>query len=335
MLTGRERVHAALTFSHPDRPPRDLWALPYISLFRQAELQALLAEFPPDIGGIQLSPGQSDDDSARYGQPGTYLDEWGSLWSVAETGVIGEVKAPALADWSRLDHYQPPWQLIRGRDFSFANRMAAESSRFILSPCCARPFERMQFLRGSQDLFIDIAWGSAEMRRLLAMVHEYELEDMRGWCSSDVDGVLFMDDWGTNSALLINPRTWRELFKPLYKQYVDLIHSAGKFAFFHSDGCIQAIYPDLVEIGIDAINSQLFTMDIEELARLYKGKITFWGEIDRQHVLPFGSPEDVRAAVRRVRRALDDGSGGVIAQCEWGKDNPAANVRAVYEAWLE
>jgi uroporphyrinogen decarboxylase len=335
MLTGRERVKAALTFSHPDRPPRDLWALPYISLFRRAELEALSAEFPGDIGGIQLSPGQSNEDAERYGQVGTYVDEWGSLWNVAEPGVIGEVKAPALADWARLDTYQPPWQLIRGRDFSFANRLAEQSDRFILSPCCARPFERLQFLRGSQDLFIDIAYGTPELRRLLDMVHAYQMEDMRGWCSSKVDGIVFMDDWGANSSLLINPKTWRELFKPLYQEYVDLIHAAGKVAFFHSDGCIQSIYGDLVEIGVDAVNSQLFAMDIEELARLYKGKITFWGEIDRQHVLPFGTPDEVRAAVRRVRAALDDGSGGVIAQCEWGKDNPIENVRAVYQAWME
>jgi uroporphyrinogen decarboxylase len=245
------------------------------------------------------------------------------------------VSAPALADWARLDTYQPPWQLIRGRDFSFANRLADQSDRFILSPCCARPFERLQFLRGSQNLFIDIAYGTPELRRLLDLVHAYQMEDMRGWCSSNVDGILFMDDWGANSSLLINPKTWRELFKPLYQEYVDLIHAAGKFAFFHSDGCIQSIYADLVEIGIDAVNSQLFTMDIDELARLHKGKITFWGEIDRQHILPFGTPDEVRAAVRRVRAALDDGSGGVIAQCEWGKDNPIENVRAVYQAWME
>lgn len=334
-MTGRERVRAALTFSHPDRPPRDLWALPYISLYRKAELEQLLSEFPTDIGGTQLSPGQSNDDSARYAQAGSYVDEWGSLWQVAEAGVIGEVKAPVLDDWSRLAHFQPPWPLVRGRDFSFASRMAEQSHQFILSPCCARPFERMQFLRGSEALFIDIAYGEAPFRHLLEMVHAYNLEDMRGWCGSAVDGITFMDDWGTNTALLINPKTWREVFKPLYRDYVEMIHAAGKFAFFHSDGNIQAIYGDLVEIGVDAVNSQLFTMDIEALASLYKGKITFWGEIDRQHVLPFGTPEEVKAAVWRVRAALDDGSGGVIAQCEWGKDNPVENVRAVYAAWKE
>ena len=94
------------------------------------------------------------------------------------------------------------------------------------------------------------------------------------------------------------------------------------------------MFGDLVEIGVDAINSQLFCMNIEDLAERYKGKITFWGEIDRQHVLPFGSEANVRAAVNRVRNVLDDGTGGVIAQCEWGKDNPRQNIEAVFQAWL-
>ena len=64
-MNGRERVKATLTFNHPDRAPRDLWALPYIGLFRKKALEALQAEFPSDIGGIQLSPGQSNEDKQR------------------------------------------------------------------------------------------------------------------------------------------------------------------------------------------------------------------------------------------------------------------------------
>jgi hypothetical protein len=75
-------------------------------------------------------------------------------------------------------------------------------------------------------------------------------------------------------------------------------------------------------------------MDIEELAK-YKGKITFWGEIDRQHLLPFATPDQVKEGVRRVRRSLGDGRGGVIAQCEWGIKDPATNIAAVFEAWNE
>ena len=333
-MTGRERVIAALTFSGPDRAPRDLWVLPYVSLFQKEALEAVLRRYPSDIGRSELSPGSSDQAIHRFSRAGSYVDEWGSVWQVGEPGVVGEVKGPALADWAELDSFQPPWRLIRHRDTAYVNRSCDESDKFILSDVCARPFERLQFLRGTENVFLDLAYDSAEIRKLLEMVHEFYLEDVSWWIRSNVDGVFFMDDWGTNHALLIHPEMWRSLFKPLYKEYCDLIHSAGKYVFFHSDGHIASIYGDLIEIGMDVINSQLFCMNIEELGRKYRGKVTFWGEMDRQHVLPFGTPEDVRKAVLRVRKSLDDGSGGVIAQCEWGKGNPPENVEAVFASWL-
>ncbi len=334
MMTGRERVKAALTFNHPDRAPRNIWALPYISLFRQDELDALEREFPMDIGSPEVTPGwsSSNEELARAGQ---YTDEWGSVWYLAEPGVVGEVKEPVLADWSGMVKFQPPWSLIRGRDLSYANRYCEQTDKFMLSECVARPFERLQFLRGSQNLYYDIGYGTKEFRKLLEMVHEYYIEDTQAWCNSNVDAISFMDDWGSAQRLLIQPSLWREIFKPLYKDYCDLAHAAGKYAFFHSDGNITSIYGDLIEVGIDAVNSQLFCMDIEALAKQFKGKITFWGEIDRQYVMPFGKPEEVSQAVWRVRNALDDGRGGLIAQCEWGKDNPMQNVEMVFRTWEE
>ena len=324
-----------MTFAASDRVPRDLWALPYVSLFRKEDLDAVLQRYPSDIGRSELSPGSSDQDIGRFSEAGSYVDEWGSVWRVGEPGVVGEVKQPALADWSTLKDFQPPWSLIRGRDMDYVNRSCDQSDQFMLSDVCARPFERLQFLRGSENLFLDLAYGSEEIRKLLEMIHAFYLEDVAWWARSSVDGIVLMDDWGTNRALLIDPEMWRSIFKPLYREYCDIIHRAGKYAFFHSDGHISAIYEDLIEVGMDAINSQLFCMDIEELGRQYKGRVTFWGEIDRQHVLPFGTPEDVREAVLRVHRALDTGSGGVIAQCEWGKENPRENVEAVFASWLQ
>ena len=305
-----------------------------MSLFCKEELDEVLEAFPPDIGRPERSPGRNDAGLQYLATPGTYTDDWGSVWELAEPGIVGEVRRPALADWSALANYQPPWHLVHNRDLASVNRDAQESGCFMLSSVCARPFERLQFLRGSENLFLDLAYGPAELYKLIEMIHEFYLADVKSWADSDVDAVFFMDDWGTNSSLLINPEVWRNVFKPLYRDYCDIIHGAGKFAFFHTDGNIEAVFGDLVELGIDAVNSQLFCMDIEHLAERYRGRITFWGEIDRQHVLPFGSEADVRAAVGRVRNALDDGAGGVIAQCEWGKDNARQNVEAVFEAWM-
>lgn len=334
-MTPRQRVQAALRHQSVDRAPRDCWALPYIRLFRSAEWEALQSRFPMDIGYLWAEdPTTLPPELERLRQPGTYRDEWGSLWEVAEAGVIGEVRQPALVEWSALDHWRVPDDLPDDARRRAADRQCRSRDEFILSPVSARPFERLQFLRGSEQLFLDLAEDPPELGRLLEMVHGYYRELVRGWAESACDGVFLMDDWGSQTSLLISPSLWRARFKPLYREYCEIIHRAGKAVFFHSDGHIAAVLEDLVEVGVDALNSQLFCMDLEDLGRRYAGRLTFWGEIDRQRVLPFGTVGEVHAAVRRVRAALDHGRGGVIAQCEWGKDNPAHHIAAVYEAWL-
>ena len=113
-------------------------------------------------------------------------------------------------------------------------------------------------MRGTENVFLDLADDTPQIRRLIEMIHEFHLEDVRQWARSNVDAVFIMDDWGTNASLLIDPAMWRAVFRPLYKEYCDTIHDAGKFVFMHSDGHTAAIIGDLVEIGVDALNTQLF-----------------------------------------------------------------------------
>ncbi|GAB4516124.1 MAG: hypothetical protein Kow0047_28070 [Anaerolineae bacterium] len=333
-IIPRERVRRALTFAYPDRAPRELWTLPGVQMTRQAEVDAVLARFPPDFASPDVRYGRAERARGTEAVVGTYVDAWGCPFTVAQPGVIGEVKEPPLADWAALATYRPPDEILAEADFTRVNESCARTDRFVKAGTTIRPFERMQFLRGTENLLMDLAWGVAEVYRLRDMVHDFFLRELALWVRTDVDGISFMDDWGTQHALLISPRLWRSFFKPLYADYCRMIHEAGKFAFFHSDGHILEIIPDLIEVGVDALNCQLFCMDIEEIGRRFKGRITFWGEIDRQWILPFGRVADVWAAVRRVRRSLDDGRGGVIAQCEWGNDVPRENVEAVFEAWL-
>jgi len=168
---------------------------------------------------------------------------------------------------------------------------------------------------------------------LLDVIQRYYMEELELWSRAEVDGVKFMDDWGSQNQLLISPEMWRRIFKPLYREYVELAHARGKFIFMHSDGNIEQILPDLAEIGIDAVNSQLFCMDLERVARDVKGKITFWGEIDRQHALPSSDPEAGRRAVREVASHLFDRRGGMIAQLEFGLAANPAVVASVYDEW--
>lgn len=332
-MNSRERVKNCLTFNNPDRVPRDLWALPYVILFQKEEFDEVIREYPMDIQASQLSPGRSDEDAKLTEKKGSYTDEWGSIWHVGEPGVIGEVKTPAIDDWSKFKNFKPPYDVIKNRNISYINEFCVKSDKFILSDVSARPFERLQFLRGTENLFLDIAYDEPKFRKLLKMVHEFYLNDIENWCKTNVDGIELMDDWGAQSGLLINPKIWREIFKPLYKEYCNMIHNVGKFVFFHSDGDIEEIFGDFVDVGIDAINSQLFVMDIDEIGKKYKGKITFWGEIDRQFILPFGTIEEVENAVKRVKGALYSDKGGVIAQCEWGKNVSMQNIKTVFRAW--
>jgi uroporphyrinogen decarboxylase len=190
----------------------------------------------------------------------------------------------------------------------------------------------LQFIRRSDQLYLDIAEQPVEFFTLLDKVHQFYLEELELWASTEVDGLSFMDDWGSQRSLLISPRQWRMIFKPLYEEYINIAHAYGKKAFMHSDGYTAAIIPDLIEIGLDALNTQIFIMDIEELGHQYRGKITFWGELDRQGLLPYGSTADIEAAVHRVYSAFWE-HGGAIAQCEFGAGSKPENVNKMFETW--
>ena len=334
-MTSRERVIKTLEFDGPDRAPREIWALVGVTVGRKDEYEEVCRRFPSDFAGPNGRYGASTLSRELKEEIGTYVDEWGCEFTLAEMGVCGEVKHPPLADWDRLEVWSPPWELLDNADMSGVNASCAETDLFVKVGTHVRPFERMQFLRGSENLFMDLMTRPPEFERMRALIHEFNIRDMEMWAKTNVDAVSFMDDWGAQNSLLISPELWRSIFKPMYKDYCDILKAAGKYIFFHSDGHITAIYPDLIELGIHAVNSQLFCMDIEGLARAYKGKVTFWGEISRQTILPFGTVDEVREAVRRVRRAMDDGRGGVIAECEWGKKDPRENIEAVFETWLE
>ncbi len=335
-MTPRERVQRCLTFQHPDRLPRQLGVLPWAVFYHPEELARIQARFPDDIIGAPNIYRPSPRVHGDAYEVGSYTDDWGCVFTNLQRGVHGEVKDPILRDLADWKSIQPPYETLPENLEATRERIrrfCGETDRFVHGSCNPRPWERYQFLRGAESALMDVADPSPEFLSLLRTIHEYYLRELEIWAATDVDGLAFMDDWGGQRQLLISPDTWRAVFKPLYRDYCDLIHAAGKYAFMHSDGHIQAIYPDLVEVGVDALNSQLFCMDMAELARIAKGKLTFWGEIDRQHVLPSKDPDVGRQAVRKVARHLYDPSGGVIVQFEFTAGSNPAVVTAILEEW--
>jgi hypothetical protein len=337
-MPGRERIIRTLRFQKPDRVPRNLWTLPGIEMFRKKDLIDVLKHYPEDVLLLKDSSffrrGKAVS-GVRYRKNKTAIDEWGCEWSAAEDGVAGEVKIPPLKSISEVDALHPPYEVLNTIDKGEIDTCCSHTDLFVILWTTIRPFERMQFLLGSEMIFQELFYGSKYVFQLKKKLHDFYLAELELLCSTEADAISFMDDWGSQHNMLISPDLWRKLFKPLYRDYCESIHASGKYAFFHSDGFIEPIFPDLIEIGVDAINSQLFCMDIEELGRKHRGKITFWGEIDRQRILPFGTWQQVANAVRRVKNALWDVRGGVIAQCEFGILDPVQNIKAVFETWAE
>ncbi len=330
-MNSRERVLRTLEFDRPDRLPRDLWTLPWADLNYPEELAALRRDFPSDFGGPPGILSKIPETSGDPHKKGEYRDEWGCVFINIQDGAIGEVKQPLIQDWDRDTekvHFPREWLTF---DRSAVRDYCHSTDLFVRGGCCPRPFEQMQFLRGTENLYADIATKDPGFLGFLGRIHEFYLDLFEEWAKTEIDGMTIMDDWGAQSTLLISPKSWREIFKPLYQDYARIAHEHGKKIFMHSDGHILAIYPDLIEIGIDALNSQVFCMGLENLSQ-YKGKITFWGEIDRQHLLPHATPEEIRQAVVRFQDNLYS-NGGVIAQLEFGLLTKPENVRAAFETW--
>jgi hypothetical protein len=330
-LTGRDLVRRTLEFDAPPRVPRQMWVLPWATERHPERVHRIQRRFPDDLlsapPAYRTPPRVTGDRHA----PGTYVDEWGCVFTNVQAGVIGEVKSPPLTDWDRVDEIRVPVERLT-LDTDEVNAFCRATDRFVIAGVFPRPFEQLQFIRGSESLYLDLLERPPGLADLVARMHAFYLDELEVWAGTEVDALMLMDDWGAQSAMLVDPRLWREMFRPLYRDYIELAHRHGKPMFMHSDGYILDILPDLIDLGLDALNCQVFCMDVERLGERFGGRITFWGEMDRQRILPHGTPEEVVAATERMRRAFDRG-GGVIAQCEFGPGADPDNVEAFFAAW--
>lgn len=331
-MTSRELVQAAVEFQNPPRAPRHMWLLPWVKMNLPEELARIQARFPDDI---VVAPECLKVRPRTVGDPhrvGKYVDPWGCVFSNAQDGIIGEVKQPLVQDddWEDVDRIHIPTEWL-SVDIDQVNAFCAKEERYVLGVGRPRPFEQLQFIRGTENLYMDLVDPPEKMLDFMQKMHRFYCDLLEVWAQTDVDGLRIMDDWGAQRSLLISPEMWRTYFKPMYADYAEIAHAHGKKIFMHSDGYILDIYPDLIEIGIDVLNSQLFCMGVENLAP-YAGKICFWGEIDRQNLLPYGTTEQVEAAVKTVYDTLWK-NGGCIAELEFGIGAKPENVEAAFAAW--
>ena len=332
-MTPREIYLRALDMASPPRAPRDMWTLPWAEKRYPNEIAEIRRRFPGDTVG---SPGWPSKPGMAHGDPyavGSYTDDWGCTFDNIQEGVIGEVKRPQVTqdDWSDAENVHIPYEQLTINREKINDYCRAHHDYLIQCGCCPRPFEQLQFIRGTANLYMDLMDPPEGMLRFIGKMHAFYCEQLEAWAKTDVDVLNFMDDWGSQEDLLIPPRIWEAIFLPMYRDYIDIAHRHGKRIFMHSDGNTLKIFPALIDAGLDAINSQIFCIGVEKLAP-FRGKITFWGEIDRQHLLPHGTPAQIDAAVQLVRDTLWD-HGGCVAQFEFGPGGNPDNARRIFEAW--
>ncbi len=333
-MDSRERVKRAIHFQDPDRIPISHAVLPAAQLKWGAQLADILAEFREDFGWDYMEDLQPEDYPAQY-KAGRNRDDFGTTWKTEILGVCGIPVEWPIPDLKRYEAFQWPEDFTAGPPDGrqYSGHMLGYDPRWYARGAWITYFEQLQQLRGMQNLFMDLAHETTGLLSLMDDLLAFNLRWIERWTNLEYEGLQFADDWGSQKNLMIHPEQWRRLFKPRYAVMFEKTHRAGMQVWFHSDGKINAILPDLVEIGADVINCQARLVGFDWIAANLRGKVAFRTDIDRQSFLPFGTPEQVREEVCRTLEACGTPHGGLIACGEIGIDVPLENIRAMYEAF--
>ena len=331
-MTSRELVIHTLCHHPVERIARQLEIYPGLELLEKDDVEEICFRYPSDILEPEFQYPRGKRCRGNPDRLGRFTDAWGCVWEVKQMGQPPELVESPLADLALAPGYKPPKELFEKLSPAQVNRFCAGTSRFVLARTDVRPLERLQFLHGAEATRVDLTCGNRAIRDLLRLVHECYLVEIQWWAKTDVDGVCFRDAWGNSQGLILSADLWRDLFKPLYLHYCQILREQDKYVFFESAGNLTAILEDLVEIGVDAVECELAAMDLQKLADRFRGKMTFWGG-NPSEVLIRGRPADCRQWVGRIRQALDTGRGGLISKCVWDGRMSFENVAHLMETW--
>ena len=187
-------------------------------------------------------------------------------------------------------------------------------------------FERMQFLRGTENLLMDIADDQPRLHELADRIVERNLAMIARYIAQGVDGVFFGDDWGTQTGLAHQPAAVAGVLQTPLPRMFKPLQDAGRHIFFHSCGYTVDLWDDLIELGVNVLNVQHSIIPRPVLEEKLAGKICICSDPSRQQVMPFGSPEEVKRHIREIVDIFASPNGGLIQRGELSPDWPLANA---------
>lgn len=309
------------------------------------DIEDVMARHPIIFPGFEK--GQRDYDNWDFG-PGCragedFEDAWGCVWRSDIDGIEGVVINAPLANWDDLETYQPPDPLVtadRGPVDWEANRrnIAAQRERGELTAggvAHGYLFMRMYYLRGFENLMCDFATADPRLQELIDMLVEHNMKLVGQWLDSGVDVMEFGEDLGTQTASTISPRDFAKWITPAYTKLIEPCREKGTLVALHSDGYIMELMDEFIKCGLDIINPQDLCNGIDDLAAEVKGRMCIRLDIDRQTIVPFGTPREIHELIEEEVRKLGSPQGGLEFGCGIYPPTPAENVNAICEALEE
>jgi uroporphyrinogen decarboxylase len=289
------------------------------------DLEEVVLRYPDLFREPKWEPGEAPKPREKT----TYTDEWGVVYESVRDGISGEPKGHPLADWSALETYQAPdpdqymnWDNVKaGYDSELAE------GRFSWGPG-ASFFERLQWLRGPANLYMDLAESeNPELQRMIDLVLAHNLKlVLRGIAAGPPDFVGFGDDLGSQRAPLMSPATFRRWLKPGYTAMWQPCRAAGCQVQFHTDGNIIALVDDLIEAGLTVLNPQAKVNTFADMRETIRGRAAIFLSLDIQGVMIFGNRQDIFDHVREAIMTLGSRRGGLMLSTSVYDDCPLENV---------
>jgi len=227
-------------------------------------------------------------------------DVFGVVWDRTVDKDIGIVERPALSGPS-LSGYAFPNPCDKRFFADIPDKIKQYSDCFRVYQIGFSLYERAWTMRGMENLMMDFYDNPGFVRELFRNIADYNITQTKKALEYDIDAVHFGDDWGQQHGLLMGPALWRQFIYPELKRMYKVVRDAGVFVSIHSCGDVDELFDDLIGIGLNCFNPfQPEVMDVEQLMRQYRGKLTFHGGLSTQKTLPYGSVDDVRKATRRL-----------------------------------
>lgn len=327
-MTPRERVRTVLEFSEADIVPYNVW----LTISAREKLAAYYgdADVEKRLGNHIAMVGA--ERPMREIRPGFFRDEFGVVWDRTVDKDIGTPDGAILPEPS-IRGYRFPDPDDPERYEELRRMVETDKDKYLIFGVSFSLFERVWTMRGMADLLTDMIENPQFVDDLLDAITEYNLSLISHALEFPIDAVMFGDDWGSQRGLLTGIVHWRRFIKPRLQRMYGCVKDAGRRVFIHSCGRVQELFDDLIEIGLDCFNPfQPEVMDVFEMKRRYQGRLSFYGGISVQKVLPFGTPDEVRSTVQRLLREVGKG-GGYIACPSHSvpKDVPVENIVAMLE----